>query len=141
MAPLVFLRYLGETPGPFLPGAAQPLFEHGLPVAGRRGQPSLDPGDRVRIVGGGAVAFRLVRVADLSGQHLAAGAGVRVDQPVCLSHGSQEVAAGGITAGRPRCVMPVGGSTGKPLGEGRREEAARRPVHPPLGLLLELILG
>ena len=141
MAPLVFLRYLGEPPGLFLPGAAQPLLEHGLPVAGSRGQPSLDPGDRVRVVGGGAVAFRLVRVADLGGQHLAAGASVRVDQPVCLSDSSQQVVGGGLSGKRPRCVMPVGSSTGKPLGEGRREEAARRPVHPPLGLLLELILG
>ena len=141
MAPLVFLRYLGETPGFFLPCAAQPLLEHGLPVAGSCGQPSFDAGDRVRVVGGGAGTFRLVRVADLSGQHLAAGASVRVDQPVCLSDSSQQAAVGGSTGGRARCVMPVDSSTGKPLGEGRREEAARRPVHPPLGLLLELILG
>ena len=85
--------------------------------------------------------FRLVRVADLSGQHLAAGASVRVDQPVCLSDSSQQVAVGDITGGRPRCVTPVDSSMGKPLGEAGREEAACRAVHPPLGLLLEMILG
>ena len=37
--------------------------------------------------------------------------------------------------------MPVGSSTGKPLGESGRQEAACQAVHPLLGLLLELILG
>ena len=116
-----------------LPGAAQPLLEHGLPVAGSHGRPSLDPGDRVRVVGGGAVAFRLVRVADLSGQHLRG----RHQRPR-RSAGVPATAAGrsppGASPSASPSVMVAAARESRSARAGGRRQRHRPP---PLRLLLD----
>jgi hypothetical protein len=141
VARLVLLRDLGQAPGLLLPRTAQPLLEHGPAVGGSRGEPPFDPGDGIRVVGAGPGTFGVVGVADLSGQRVAAGGRIRVDQPVRLGDGGQQTAAGKVAGRRARCVAPGVRDAGEPSGEVRREQAVRRPVHPPFGLLLEVVLG
>ena len=135
MARLVLLRYLGQPPGLLLAGGAQPLLKHG-PAIGLCGrQPGLDPGDGVRVIGGGTTALGLAGTAHLRGERLTARGSACVDEPVRGTDGGQQ-------ALRPPRLGPlIHVRTAQPADQVRGQLAPGRHVHPALRFLLEPVLG
>ncbi len=138
MARLVLLRYLGQPPGFLLTGGAQPLLERcpAIGLSRRNGrQPGFDPGDRVRVVGGGTTAFGLAGTAHLRGERLTARGSACVDEPVRGADGRRQ-------ALRPPRLGPlIHVRTAQPADQIRGQLAAGRHVYPALNLLLEPVLG